>query len=49
MTQRLFCFGLGYSAHGLAAHLQQRAAGWQVAGTDRGDGRPNRFQLGGDS
>ena len=30
---RLFCFGLGYSADGLAARL--RAAGWSVAGTTR--------------
>jgi len=30
---KLFCFGLGYSADGLAARL--RAAGWAVAGTTR--------------
>jgi nucleoside-diphosphate-sugar epimerase len=30
---RLFCFGLGYTARHLAAHL--RARGWEIAGTCR--------------
>ena len=30
-AQRLFCFGLGYSARALAVRLQ--AGGWRVAGT----------------
>ena len=33
MSQRLFCFGLGYSARALAALL--RPQGWHVAGTAR--------------
>ncbi len=33
MTNRLFCFGMGYSAQALAADLQ--AEGWAVAGTVR--------------
>lgn len=34
MTQRFFCFGLGYSAIALAERLQ--AEGWSIAGTCRG-------------
>lgn len=33
MTQRLFCFGLGYTAQALAGRL--RAEGWSVGGTVR--------------
>lgn len=33
MTNRLFCFGLGYTAQALAARLQ--GEGWEVAGTTR--------------
>ncbi|GER01741.1 NAD(P)-dependent oxidoreductase [Iodidimonas gelatinilytica] len=39
--ERLFCFGLGYSARFLARHLQ--AQGWQVAGTVRSE--PDRAAL----
>ena len=35
MSQRLFCFGLGFSARTLARGLQAR--GWQVAGTVRSE------------
>ena len=35
MTQRLLCFGLGYTARALAARLADEA-GWMVAGTSRG-------------
>ncbi len=33
MTQRLFCFGLGYTARALALMLARQ--GWQIAGTTR--------------
>jgi len=33
MANRLFCFGLGYSAQALAGHLS--ASGWRIAGTTR--------------
>jgi nucleoside-diphosphate-sugar epimerase len=33
MSGRLFCFGLGYTAHALARALKEE--GWQVAGTTR--------------
>ena len=40
--QRLFCFGLGYSAKALAALL--RAQGWQVAGTCRDENTRSALQ-----
>ncbi len=33
MTQKLFCFGLGYSARNLFRHLQQQDDGWQLSST----------------
>jgi nucleoside-diphosphate-sugar epimerase len=38
---RLFCFGLGYSALGLARRL--RARGWSVAGTTRGQDKADHL------
>ena len=35
MTQKLFCFGLGYSARNLIQHLKQQDTGWQFSGTNR--------------
>jgi len=36
MTQKLFCFGQGYSAQALVRHLHQQEEGsWQVGGTSR--------------
>ena len=37
--QKLFCFGLGYSAKALAAVLCEQ--GWQVAGTTRSERNPS--------
>ena len=36
MKNKLFCFGLGYTAQALAGHLAP--AGWQIAGTSRDAG-----------
>ncbi|MCF8473110.1 MAG: SDR family oxidoreductase [Emcibacter sp.] len=33
MTQKLFCFGLGYSAHHLISFLKQQKTSWQFSGT----------------
>lgn len=35
MKQKLFCFGLGYSARNLIRHLKQQDTGWQFSGTCR--------------
>lgn len=35
MQQKLFCFGLGYSAQNLTQHLKQEGAGWQISGSSR--------------
>lgn len=35
MKQKLFCFGLGYSARKLIRHLQEQNTGWQFSGTCR--------------
>ncbi len=41
MTNRLFCFGLGFSAMALAQQL--RAAGWWIAGTTRTEEKQARL------
>ena len=45
MTQRLFIFGLGYSARAFAEPL--RAQGWQVAGTTRDEDKAYRLSVAG--
>ena len=35
MTQKLFCFGVGYSARHLIQHLKEQDSGWSFAGTCR--------------
>lgn len=35
MKQKLFCFGLGYSARNLVRHLKQQDASWQFSGSSR--------------
>jgi len=45
MTQRLFIFGLGYSARALAEPLRRQ--GWQVAGTTRDEDKAYRLSVAG--